>query len=78
MGTRWEKLAGDTSKFAIKLAFSDDPDSGQSATREESASWGGLQIWVDDVNSDGKLDVINNDFGAWPAVESNIDVRSWR
>ncbi|MEZ5424098.1 MAG: hypothetical protein R2682_13530 [Pyrinomonadaceae bacterium] len=28
--------------------------------------------------SDGRLDVIKSDFGAWPAVESRIDVRSWR
>jgi hypothetical protein len=50
MGIRWEKLVGDTSKFAIKLAFSDDPDLGEGATREESASWGSLQIWVSDAN----------------------------
>ncbi|MCV4860559.1 hypothetical protein OFB63_31410, partial [Escherichia coli] len=28
--------------------------------------------------SDGRLEVINRDFGAWPALESRIEVRSWR
>src|SRR3954470_414541 len=28
--------------------------------------------------SEGRLDVINRDFGARPAVESKIDVRRWR
>jgi Zn-dependent peptidase ImmA (M78 family) len=50
VGTRWERLAGDTSTFAIKLAFSDDPDRGEAATPEETVSWGSLQIWVDDAN----------------------------
>lgn len=50
MGTRWERLAGDTSTFAIKLAFADDPDLGEAATQEAAASWGSLQIWVDGAN----------------------------
>lgn len=50
MGTRWEKLVGNTSTFAIKLAFADDPDPGEGAMPEESASWGSLQIWVEDAN----------------------------
>jgi Zn-dependent peptidase ImmA (M78 family) len=50
MGTRWERLAGNTSKFAIKLAFSDDPDAGERVTPEESLSWGSLQLWIDDSN----------------------------
>jgi Zn-dependent peptidase ImmA (M78 family) len=60
MGTRWEMLVGDTSTFAIKLALSDDPDEGAGVTQEEAASWGSLQLWVNDTNlclhqSDGEL-----------------------
>ena len=50
MATTWARLAGDTSKFAIEIAFSDDPDQGTGATPEESSSWGGLQIWVNERN----------------------------
>jgi len=50
MATTWERLAGDTSKLAIKIAFSDDPDRGMGALPEESASWGSFQIWVNDRN----------------------------
>lgn len=31
MSTRWERLAGDTGAFALKLAFARDPDDGQVA-----------------------------------------------
>jgi len=50
MGTLWEKLAGNTSTFALKMAFASDPDSGKGATEEISASWGELQIWVNGTN----------------------------
>src|SRR5205809_227196 len=50
MAITWERLAGDTSKFAIRIAFADDPDRGSSATHEESSSWGTFQIWVNERN----------------------------
>jgi len=50
MAITWEKLAGDTSKFAIKIAFVDDPDPGTGATREESLSWGSFEIWINERN----------------------------
>lgn len=50
MAITWERLVGDTSKFAIKIAFSDDPDHGSGATPEESSSWGSYQIWVKERN----------------------------
>lgn len=46
MAVTWERLAGDTSKFAIKISLSDDPDEGAGVTRDESLSWGSFQIWV--------------------------------
>ena len=50
MSTRWEKLAGDTSTFAFKVAFSPDPDDGQGIDPNVSVSWGGFQFWVEGRN----------------------------
>ena len=50
MGTSWEMLAGDTSKFAVRVSLQQDPHSGAMATPEESASWGSLQVWVEGKN----------------------------
>ena len=50
MATRWEKLTGDTSRFAVRLAFADDPDDGQGIDVETGLSWGSYQIWVDGRN----------------------------
>ena len=50
MATRWEHLAGDTSEFAIKLAFMDDPDEQYGASSDLSVSWGAFQIWVNGWN----------------------------
>lgn len=50
MTTRWEKLAGDTSTFAFKAAFSPDPDEGRGIDPAEAHSWGGFQIWVNGRN----------------------------
>lgn len=50
MGVSWERLAGDTSHFALKLTLSDDPDGGACSTRDESGSWGGFQIWIQGRN----------------------------
>ena len=46
MTTRWERLAGDTGVFALKLAFVSDPDEGRGIDPETGASWGSFQIWV--------------------------------
>ena len=50
MSTRWERLAGDTGVFALKLAFARDPDEGQAADPDVGLSWGGFQIWVEGRN----------------------------
>ena len=50
MATRWERLAGDTSRFAVRLAFVDDPDAGAAADPDLTGSWGSFQIWVRNVN----------------------------
>ena len=50
MSTRWERLAGDTGAFALKLAFSQDPDDGQAADPDGSLAWGSFQIWVEGRN----------------------------
>jgi Zn-dependent peptidase ImmA (M78 family) len=50
VGVRWERFSGDTSTFAVKVAFHDDPDEGRGADEDTSLSWGTLQIWVDGVN----------------------------
>ncbi len=46
MTTRWERLAGDTGVFALKLAFASDPDEGRGIDPETGASWGSFQVWV--------------------------------
>ena len=46
MSVQWERLVGDTSRFAIRLAFAPDPDDGQAATPDLSCSWGSFQLWV--------------------------------
>ena len=50
MSTRWERLAGDTGAFALKLAFARDPDDGQAADPDVSLTWGGFQLWVEGRN----------------------------
>jgi Zn-dependent peptidase ImmA (M78 family) len=50
MATRWERLAGDTSVFALKVSFSPDPDAGAASHPDEAISWGGFQIWVEGRN----------------------------
>ncbi len=46
MSLRWERFAGDTSSFAMRLAFHHDPDHGAGASPEMAESWGAFQIWV--------------------------------
>ena len=50
MSTRWERLAGDTSEFALKLAFARDPDDSRGAEPDVSLSWGSFQLWVEGHN----------------------------
>ncbi|WP_419944347.1 ImmA/IrrE family metallo-endopeptidase [Candidatus Poriferisodalis sp.] len=50
MSVRWERLFGEPSSFALKIAFHHDPDEGVAASPEMAASWGAFQIWVRDVN----------------------------
>jgi len=46
MTVTWERFAGNTEVFAVRMSFMPDPDDGYGATQEESASWGALQLWV--------------------------------
>jgi len=46
----WERLAGDTAAFAVKMALHADPDEGRGATPEESASWGEIRFIVRERN----------------------------
>ena len=50
MTTQWEKLAGDTGVFALKLAFASDPDEGRGIDPETGASWGSFQVWAEGWN----------------------------
>jgi Zn-dependent peptidase ImmA (M78 family) len=50
MTVRWERFAGSTDIFAVRLSFIPDPDHGAAIEPEESASWGGLQLWVKGKN----------------------------
>lgn len=46
----WERFAGDTRRFAVRLAFSPDPDEGRGATPDATLSWGSFQLWADGRN----------------------------
>ena len=46
MGRTWEQLRGNTERFAARIAFAEDPDEGQGATVEESASWGSFAFYA--------------------------------
>ena len=50
MAIRWDRLAGDTSVFALRIAFADDPDDGQGISPDVALSWGSFQIWVNGRN----------------------------
>ena len=45
-----EFITGSRAVFAVKIAFLPDPDDGKGATREESLSWGGFELWVNGQN----------------------------
>ena len=50
MTIRWERLEGDTSVFALRMAFASDPDDGRYIDPEVGLSWGSFQIWVEGRN----------------------------
>ena len=50
MTVRWERFAGSTDSFAVRLAFMPDPDGGAGADPADAASWGSVQFWVDGQN----------------------------
>ena len=50
MRIRWEKLAGDTDRFALRMAFASDPDDGREIDSDVSVSWGGFQLWTKGQN----------------------------
>ncbi|MGH3566320.1 MAG: ImmA/IrrE family metallo-endopeptidase [Pseudonocardia sp.] len=50
MTVKWERFAGDTDIFAIRLAFMSDPDVGSFADPEDAASWGAFQLWINGQN----------------------------
>ena len=56
MSIRWERFEGDTSSFAVRLAFHRDPDDGAAATPEMAESWGALQLWVRGKNLCAHID----------------------
>jgi len=50
MTVRWERFAGSTDTFAVRVAFMPDPDAGVAASLDEALSWGAFQLWVDGQN----------------------------
>jgi IrrE N-terminal-like domain len=46
MGTSWEMLSGNTRRFALRMGLQEDPNVGQGATSDESASWGYIELWI--------------------------------
>ncbi len=50
MRTTYKKLVGDTSRFAIQIAFARSSEVPPSGPPDLDASWGSFQIWVDGRN----------------------------
>ncbi len=50
MSVNWEFLAGDTSRFALKLSLAPDPYEGRGVSKDASASWGSFELWIDGRN----------------------------
>jgi Zn-dependent peptidase ImmA (M78 family) len=50
MSVQREFLAGDTDRFAFKMAFQRDPNGAEAATPEHALSWGSFQLWVNGQN----------------------------
>ncbi len=49
MSTRWETLAGDTSRFALKMSFVADT-SEIPIEADMAASWGSFEVWINGAN----------------------------
>ena len=47
---QWDRLVGDTNRFAIRLTFAPDPDDGWAADPDMTRSWGSFQLWVEGRN----------------------------
>jgi Zn-dependent peptidase ImmA (M78 family) len=50
MGITWDKWAGDSSKFAFRMTFHNDPDSGEFVDADTASTWGSFQLWVNGKN----------------------------
>lgn len=50
MNLLWERFAGQTAKFAVRMSLHEDPHPVQGSDDDTSASWGAIQIWLDGVN----------------------------
>ena len=46
----WERLAGNTDRFAVRLSFEPDPDKDAFEDPAYGGSWGTLQVWADGLN----------------------------
>ena len=50
MSVNWERLNGDTNRFAVGLAFLPDPDDGAGVDVDTAISWGTLELWAGGQN----------------------------
>jgi Zn-dependent peptidase ImmA (M78 family) len=50
MSLVWERLAGNTDRFAVRISLITDPHEGKGADADTSLSWGALQLWVEGQN----------------------------
>ena len=50
MGITWDKWAGDSSKFAFRITFRNDPDNGEFVDADTALTWGSFQLWVGGKN----------------------------
>jgi Zn-dependent peptidase ImmA (M78 family) len=50
MSLMWERLAGSTDRFAVRMSLLTDPDRGRGADEETSLSWGAIQLWIEGQN----------------------------
>jgi Zn-dependent peptidase ImmA (M78 family) len=50
MSLVWDRLAGSTDRFAVRISLITDPHGGKSADADTSLSWGALQLWVEGQN----------------------------
>jgi Zn-dependent peptidase ImmA (M78 family) len=50
MSLTWERLAGSTNRFAMRISFLTDPHEGMGVDPDTSLSWGALQFWAEGKN----------------------------